>query len=783
MLLPSNPLIKIFLAILAVFLLSSLNSYFGHNTFYRPSIISEFRRVWIFTILNSFFPFLLAQYLRYDENNRFPFSLWFVFLWGGAWFLFPYLRSQHIFFDAYAMFLWIVALYYLTKKTDFNFSIVLNLFMLSGFYASVYGIMQYFGIEIIWSKALNPYGGRPVTTFGNPNFVSSYVLMLFPISIFYFLKASDKKSRFIYFLYSIAYVSMIFASMTRSSLFGLFFEVIFIILVKDFRDFVFRNIQISKKIFITFFVILILWPSQDLKPFSFGIAKRIYEGISKSISNVGFDIKKQRVYQSFHQRLLIWSCGMEMFLENPILGKGWGSFELFYPFYQGKFLREYPSIRHLRTHANNAHNEIVEILSQTGILGLGVCLYFVFLIFYYSFRFLNYAGNDNRKILVISLLSSIGGMFVDNMMNVSIHFATPGLLFFFVIGFLSSIIFGRCLVVEIKKIYKYILLLLILISILLIYFWYLQFMRELYYFEGFKLVRKGNIVGAINALEKAFNFEGREVNNNYELANAYARTGNYEKAIYMYHQALKANAGYDEIYFNLGVIEKKSNLYNESIDNFKTSLWINPMNEKSYYAIFEIINIIGNKKFDDLKLVIADGIKVHPQNPYLNSIMGYLKEKDGDFKEASFYYRKSVENEPSNKLYLDNYMRVAKQIDKNLIDFVNLYNSVSISNNYNSNLVKDKLNSLEPYFKNNTRFLYLKAKYLYDTEKYKEAEEILTKIIEEDPLFYSARYALGVLYEKTARINDAIRVYEECLSYNPDLKEISIRLDKLKRMK
>ena len=781
--LPSNPSIKIYLLMLFVFLISSINSYFSHLDFYRPSIISEFRRVWFFTLLNSFIPFLIAHYINYDENEKFPFSLWFIFLWGVGWFLFPYLKSEQNFFDAYSFFLWIISIIYLTKKSNLSLSLVLNLFMLSGFYASVYGIMQYFGIEIIWSKLLNPYGGRPVSTFGNPNFISSYVLMLFPISFFYFLKSSDKKSKLVYFIYLLSYLGMIFASMTRSSFIGLFSEIIILFLFKDFRDFLKKNIKISKRFLITFIFIFLLWPDQNLKPFSFGVIERVYEGIEKSVKNIGIKVDKKNVYPSYHQRLLIWKSGIEMFIENPILGNGWGSFELFYPFYQANFLREYEAMRNLRTHANNAHNEIIEILSQTGILGFGIWVMFIFMIYYHSAKFIKLQEDIYKKIIVIVFLSSIGGMLVDNLMNVSIHFATPAFLFYFITGILVSIIYDKYLLIEIKKIMKYIMLLIVFIFIFIIYFWYLQFMREVYYFEGFKLVRKGNIALAINSLEKAYSYNNREVNCNYELANAYARIDEYEKAIYMYSEALKANAGYDEIYFNLGVIQKKKGLYNEAANNLRTSIWINPLNEKAYYAFFEVSDKNNLKDLDEISNVINDGIKIHKYNSYLLNIMGYIEEKKGNILLSSEYYKKAVENDPLNKIYLDNYLRTSpKNRDFMIIDFVNLYKMMN-SGVYDLGLAKGEIDKLEKYFSKNLRFLYLKARYFYDIKNYSESEKILKDIIYEDSSFYSAKYALGIIYEVTNRPKEAILIYEDLVSSGFVSDELVKRIDKLKLMK
>ena len=78
----------------------------------------------------------------------------------------------------------------------------------------------------------------------------------------------------------------------------------------------------------------------------------------------------QEAYGSVYQRFLIWLSAWGMVEDHPYLGKGWGCFELFYPYYQGPLL----FVKNLvaRTHANNAHNEILEYWSQIGTIGVGI---------------------------------------------------------------------------------------------------------------------------------------------------------------------------------------------------------------------------------------------------------------------------------------------------------------------------------------------------------------------------------------------------------------------------
>ncbi len=781
--LPSGGSVKPFVLMLLVFFLTSVLSYLRHEDFFKPSMISEFRRIWIFTIFNCFLPFLIAHYLKDGQEDKgLNYSLSFIILWGAAWFLFPYFKSDNIFFDFYGFLVWSAGLVYLlfkTKKT--NIEIVLNIAMLGAFYASVYGILQYFGFEIIWPKVLNPYGRRAVSSFGNPNFISSYVLMLIPFAIFYFVRAKEAYGKIIYFIFLVSYFGMIFASLTRSSLIGLFVSVIFLSVFKDYRDFIGINFKHFKKILLTVFLILLLWPDQNLKPLSFGVANRIYEGFANSINRFSLNVEKKDVYPSFHQRLLIWSSGVQMFRENPVIGKGWGAFELFYPFYQGWLMRVYPAARDLRTHANNAHNEIIEILSQTGILGLGSALFFLFSLFYPFFKKIKEFPLEKR-IFLLTAFSSVIGMIADNMLNVSIHFAVPATLFFFLLGVLSKNLGRPAETLEIKKYGKFFSVLIFIISFILTAFWISQFLREIYYFKGFKEMRQNDFYNAIKDLEKAYSFNKREVNNNYELANAYARTEELDKAIFMYEESLKTNAGYDEIYFNLGVVQKKKGLWDSAFKNFKTSVWINPLNEKGYYALAEI-GLNNNKNIKEIIEILEDGIKIHKYNSYIYNLLGYSYETLKDYEKSAYYYKKAAENDPLNDNYFLNYKRTSRDIKSKTEEFINIYRDVNLKNLFNPEELYKKLKNMETEFQDNPKFDFLMARYYFEKGDYQKSIDLLNSIKERDPSFYSAVYSLGVNYEKMGKYEEAIEMYEYYLSLNPARNDLRERINKLKIMK
>src|SRR5262245_41567557 len=95
-----------------------------------------------------------------------------------------------------------------------------TLIFLTGAVAAAYGVIQYAGHDVIWPKNLNPYSGRPVSTFGNPNFLSSYLVMLLPwCAAESFVEEKPWRLWFLRICF-LLYASALICTMTRSSWIG-----------------------------------------------------------------------------------------------------------------------------------------------------------------------------------------------------------------------------------------------------------------------------------------------------------------------------------------------------------------------------------------------------------------------------------------------------------------------------------------------------------------------------------------------------------------------------------
>ncbi len=596
---------------------------------------------------------------------------------------------------------------------------------MAGFISSLYGILQYFGIEPIWPKSLNPFGGRSVSTFGNPTFLSSYLVLLLPLAMVFYLAA---RKTFVYFLILIAFFSGLLCTLTRSSWAGaLAAFLILLFLIWRFEC----NLLFKKKasvifIIMVFFCLAFFWPKSKVEGYNPTVTERLSETLSV----------KNDSYAPWHQRQLIWSCAWQIVGDSPLIGKGWGCFEVFYPFYQGRhlFLELY---RDFRTHANNAHNEILEVWSQAGTLGLGIYIWLFFVFFSYGYYLIKNLSGENR-LIAIGLFSSAAGMLFDNLLNVSINFPVPGFLFWWFTGSLAGMGSKGSKTVKLDSALKKSIVWLILISGILVFGYYItDFISEAYFFKGFKASRNEDLHKAVRCLELSKKLRLYEVNCDYELGNTYARLGMSDEAISNFKLALKANAGYDEIYFNLANMLARSGEEESAVRNYSVSLYINPLAEETYAALSGIF--LGN-----LAVYENAGIKLLEQCayffPYDKNVwnnLGFLYFQKNDLEKALDAYQKAFMIDTDYTVTRKNRAVIFAKIGK-----------------------KDKfLEEVDSLFKETQKNI--------NSENWPKVYELSERLVKILPDSVKANLYLGNACLETGRTNDAINLYKKALKIDP----------------
>lgn len=796
-LLPSSALNRPLAALALVYLASFVLSWLGHVPFFRPAITSEGLKAFLFFLVNCLGVFYLSMSVPYGgRDEEVPAGKWLAFVlgWGALWFLFPWLKmppsGDGLFdrlFDPYGFLLWVsgfTAVCLLVRRC--RQEDILHLALAAGAIASLYGILQYFRLELVWGKLLNPYGNRSVSTFGNPNFISTYVVILLPLAASLLMKARTGTQRAFYGLVLLSYGGMLMASLTRSSWIGAVAAFVFLFSFASHRAQLKANRKFLYPFFAAALALLLLWPADSLKPFSSGLVDRVTEAASgiKSSASPGLSGNDGRTYSSFHQRLLIWSSAWQMGLENPLLGKGWGQFELFYPFYQGRILVNFPSVRALRTHANNAHNELLEQWSQAGLAGLGVYLWFLTALFYGFWRFYRSAGEEARY-SAVPLAAGLLGALADNMLNVSLHFAVPALAFWWLAGALALKISGPQVYLPWRRprLYTAAAWGVILLCAAAAWSWQRQFYREFLYFNGFRAMRANAVPAAVESLRAAWEAHPGEVNCNYEYGNAFVRSGNLEKGAWAYGEALKANAGYDEIYFNLAIIQKRLGLSAEALKNLQVSSVINPLNPTTWQAMAELYLSAPDRAAVAAQAAadFTEAVKVFPNDPGMWNTLGYFYTLLHKYPEARAAYAGGVKADPMNQMLSENLTGVSRQLrlknDPDL-DWLAAYRRLETAAGGAAISAADLRAAEDLVAKDPAapRARLVRAKLYFKAGRLAEAKAGLEGLLRENDLDNQARYGLAAIYEKEGNKAAARALWERFLQIEPGNASAAERL-------
>lgn len=301
-------------------------------------------------------------------------------------------------FYSYLMyFLWALVLFVflLTTKVikgdkEFRLKIkrILVISILSGTLVAVYGILQVMNIDFLtWPE--QPFlTGRALSFLGQPNFLASFLLLVIPLTSYFFYISSQRLLRFTYFLALIFQLTCLFFTSSRGGLLALFAVIgVFSLVI-----FFFSAIQKKYKIIIISSLLAVVL-------LSFTALELFNPGRFQSSLNFKAGSLAARVY--------FFQSAANAIIEKPIFGYGleMGS-DVFIKYYE----RDWALHGKVSANADRAHNLILDILVTSGFFGL-----IIVSLWYYSIFRLGY--NEARvgrfKVLSLALTLAIFGYFVS----------------------------------------------------------------------------------------------------------------------------------------------------------------------------------------------------------------------------------------------------------------------------------------------------------------------------------------------------------------------------------
>jgi O-antigen ligase len=110
-----------------------------------------------------------------------------------------------------------------------------------------------------------------------------------------------------------------------------------------------------------------------------------------------------------------------LFLDHPLLGTGLGTLEIVFPpydsLYDGKVV-------------NHAHNDYIEALAETGVVGGLCCAWFLGVVLLHSLKGLAEPGRSFGSVLNLAGLIACCGILVHSLVDFNLHIPANALLFF-----------------------------------------------------------------------------------------------------------------------------------------------------------------------------------------------------------------------------------------------------------------------------------------------------------------------------------------------------------------
>lgn len=266
---------------------------------------------------------------------------------------------------------------------------------MAGFIVSLYGILQIFNLDFLtWTEP--PYlTHRTISTFGQPNFLASFLLFIIPLDIYLVFQSTRLKFRLIYVLFSLASLLCLFFTASRGAFVALVLVALLFLLYSR------RRIRLDRKRKLAllggFAALVIIF----LVGWNYLVPGRLVESFNLLAGSVA-------------ARLQFYGAAVQAISLKPFFGYGLeNSGEAFIRYYTPDW-GLYSSVG---TSTDRAHNLILDILLSAGVWGL---LFFAGL-YHYVWRLLSQAaGVKKNQALVFALGVGVVGYLLSLLFSFSL---------------------------------------------------------------------------------------------------------------------------------------------------------------------------------------------------------------------------------------------------------------------------------------------------------------------------------------------------------------------------
>jgi O-antigen ligase len=270
-----------------------------------------------------------------------------------------------------------------------------------GFLVSIFGVLQHltFNGKLYWFREMH-YGGIPFGPYANRNHFAGFVELVLPLALVPLVLGRVRRERWaVVGFFAVVPLGALFFSASRGGIVSFGVELAVLALVMIWRRSAGKQLLAGATVLLLA-LLMVSWlgVGQILQRFS-------------SLQSLETTVGKRA-----SMRRDTW----RIFLAHPLAGTGLGTLQIVYPpyetLYDGKIV-------------NHSHNDYLEALAETGLLGGFCCAWFLGVLLSQSLMRLRQLNHSFAGALQFSGLVACSGFLVHGLVDFNLHIPSNFLLF------------------------------------------------------------------------------------------------------------------------------------------------------------------------------------------------------------------------------------------------------------------------------------------------------------------------------------------------------------------
>ena len=274
--------------------------------------------------------------------------------------------------------------------------------MFFGFLVAIFGILQHltFNGKLYWFREMR-FGGIPFGPYVNRNHFAGFAELVIPTALVPLVLGKVRRERrFAVVVFALLPVVALFLAASRGGIVSFAAEIGVLTLLLALRRAGGRHVLAGGVVLLLAFM-LVSW---------LGV-RQILERFSSM----------QSLEVTGGKRASMRHDSWRIFRDHPWTGTGLGTLPIIFPAYESLYDAKF---------VNHAHNDYLEMLADTGLVGAFCCASFLGLLFFSSLRHLLVSDKSFAAALHLSGLVACCGFLVHSLVDFNLHMPGNALLFF-----------------------------------------------------------------------------------------------------------------------------------------------------------------------------------------------------------------------------------------------------------------------------------------------------------------------------------------------------------------